>query len=61
MSLPEEVKWNVKFVGDYFALTMWLTASDEDQAIANATALLQDHYGWDMEMCANEIEAQPAD
>jgi hypothetical protein len=60
MSLPKEVLWNVKFVGDYFALTMSLTANDEDQAIANATARLQDYYGWDMEMCSNEIEAQPA-
>lgn len=61
MSLPKEVLWNVKFVGTYFALTICHTASDEEQAIERASALLEEHYGWDMELCADSSEAEPAD
>lgn len=61
MSRQESKIWNVQFVGDYFALTTCRSASSEEEAISKSTAFLQEHYGWDMELCANEIEAQPAD
>lgn len=47
---------NVQFVGDYFCLTITVPASSDEQAIANANAILQDHYGWDVEEVSNEIE-----
>lgn len=47
---------NVQFVGDYFCLTITVPASSDEQAIANANAIIQDHYGWDVEEVSNEIE-----
>lgn len=35
----------VRFVGDYFVLTTNVVASEDDQAIENATANLRDHHG----------------
>lgn len=48
----------VMFVGDYFVLTINVHASDDDQAIANADALLQDHYGWSVGEVSNEITVE---
>lgn len=61
MSLPESKMWNVQFVGTYFALTTCLSAFTEEKAISESIAFLQKHYGWDLELCADSIEATPAD
>jgi hypothetical protein len=55
---PVETIRTVKFVGDYFALYISVPASDDDQAIENANAQLQDHYGWDVGEVSNEIEVE---
>jgi hypothetical protein len=57
MSTVTETLWMVQFVGDYFTLTTQISASEEDQAIANATAQLEDRYGMDMGRDANEADA----
>jgi hypothetical protein len=57
MSTVTETQWQVRFVGDYFTLTTYISASEEDQAIANATAQLEDLYGMDMGRDAYEAEA----
>lgn len=54
--IPTETFRTVQFVGDYFCLTTTVPASDDEQAIANANAILVDHYGWDVEEASNEIE-----
>lgn len=54
----KETMWKVQFHGDYFSLSMHLSAETEDQAIDNAKALLQDHHGFDMDMEADSAEAE---
>jgi hypothetical protein len=54
-TVPVETMRKVIFVGDYFVLTTNVHASDDDQAIANADALLSDHYGWSVGEVSNEI------
>lgn len=56
--VPVETMRTVLFVGDYFALTITVHASDDDQAIANADALLSDHYGWSVGEVSNEITVE---
>ena len=53
--IPTETSRTVQFVGDYFCLTITVPASSDEQAIANANAILQDHYGWEVEEASNEI------
>ena len=55
---PVETIRTVKFVGDHFALYISVPASDDDQAIENANAQLQDYYGWDVGEVSNEIEVE---
>ena len=55
MSVVKESVWNVEFVGDYFQLISTVIADDEEQAVANATHLLQQHYGIDIDAITNEI------
>ena len=57
MTEVEETIWVVQFVGDYFSLTTQVSASEEEQAIANATAQLEQQYGMDMGRDANEADA----
>jgi hypothetical protein len=57
MTEVEETIWVVQFVGDYFSLTTQVSASEEEQAIANATAQLEQQYGMDMGRDANEVDA----
>lgn len=57
MSTKTDTVWTVQFVGDYFTMTTTVIAEEEDQAIANATAFLQDQHGMDMDFHANEAEA----
>jgi hypothetical protein len=57
MKAVTETTWTVQFVGNYFTLTTHVQAEEEDQAIANATAFLQDQHGMDMDFHANEAEA----
>lgn len=57
MSTVTETQWQVQFVGDYFTLTTTVIAEEEEQAIANATAQLEDRYGMDMGRDANEADA----
>ncbi len=56
--IPVETWRKVMFVGDYFVLTINVHASDDDQAIANANALLEDHYGWSVGEVSNEITVE---
>ena len=56
MSVVKESVWNVEFVGDYFQLISTVIADDEEQAVANAIHLLQQHYGIDIDAITNEIE-----
>ena len=55
MSTVKESVWNVEFTGDYFTLTSTVIADDEEQAVVNATHLLQQHYGLDIDAITNEI------
>lgn len=55
MSTDKEKIWNVEFTGDYFTLTSTVIADDEEQAVVNATHLLQEHYGLDIDEITNEI------
>ena len=54
-TVPVETWRKVIFVGDHFVLSVNVHASDDDQAIANADALLSDHYGWSVGEVSNEI------
>lgn len=53
--IPTETFRTVQFVGNYFCLTTSVSASSDEQAIANADALLGDYYGWDIADASNEI------
>ena len=55
MSTVKESVWNVEFTGDYFTLTSTVIADDEEEAVVNATHLLQQHYGLDIDAITNEI------
>ena len=57
-TIPVETMRQVTFIGDYFVLTINVRASDDDQAIANADALLSDHYGWSVGEVSNEINVE---
>lgn len=56
--IPTETLWKVTFIGDHFALTTHINASEEDQAIDNASANLEAFYGWDMTRLAYDAEAE---
>lgn len=56
--IPTETWWKVTFIGDHFTLTTNIHASDEDQAIANASANIEVFYGWDMTRTAHDAEAE---
>jgi hypothetical protein len=55
MSTVKESVWNVEFTGDYFTLTSTVIADNEEQAVVNATHLLEQHYGIDIVAISNEI------
>ena len=55
MSVATETTWTVQFVGDYFTLTSTVIADDDEHAVVNATHLLQQHYGLDIDAITNEI------
>jgi hypothetical protein len=55
MTSPTQSVWNVEFTGDYFALTSTVIADNEDEAVVNATHLLLEHYGMNMDAISNEI------
>jgi hypothetical protein len=59
--IPIETSRTVQFVGDYFCLTITVPASSDEQAIANANAILQDHYGWEMHEVSNEITVEDSE
>jgi hypothetical protein len=61
MTTVTETNWQVQFVGDYFTLTTYVDATDEEQAIASAEAFLNEEYGMDMWSQANEAEAVGVD
>jgi len=48
--------WNVQFAGDFFVTTTTVYAKDEEQAEAEAAKLLMEHYGWDMNATANDVQ-----
>jgi len=52
--------WTVEFAGDYFTLQTTVSAKEEEQAIAVATDLLKEHYGFDMESISNETNCYEA-
>lgn len=45
----------VLFVGDYFSLVTTVEGDSDDAAIAAASAMLLDYYGWDVAAVAHEI------
>ncbi len=47
--------WTVDFAGDFFTLQTTVVAKEEDEAIASAIELLDEHYGWDMNSISNDI------
>jgi hypothetical protein len=61
---------NVKFIGDYFVMTISVTVSvdaDEDlhsgeiqdRAVDLANEVLYDHYGWqDVDSVSNQVEVE---
>lgn len=57
MSKVNKILWNVEFVGDYFQLISTVIAKNEKQAVKVAMELLNEHYGFDMEDIANEINS----
>lgn len=58
--MKDEKTWNVQFVGDHFVTTTTVVAGDEDEAEREAVKLLSDHYGWDMDEIAFDVEAEEA-
>lgn len=40
--------YRVTFIGDYFTLTTYADADNEEQAIRDASALLVEHHGIDV-------------
>lgn len=55
---PVETIRTVKFVGDHFSLYINVPASEDDQAIENANAQLQDYYGWNVGDVSHEVEVK---
>jgi len=56
ISMPD---YNVQFVGKYMCLTTTVSSKDEESAVADATELIHEYYGWDLteaEMLDIEIE-----
>ncbi len=41
--------YNVTFVGEYMCLTTTIEATNEDTAIQEAMAHINEQYGWDLE------------
>ena len=48
----------VTFIGDYFSLTTYVFAYDEEQAERMAQELMLEQYGWQPEMYSNDIEVE---
>ena len=48
--------WNVTFVGDYAVVTATVEAHSENDAIALASDMLTDYYGWNLTRFATEAE-----
>ena len=48
----------VTYTGDYFVLRTHVSATDEEQAVEQADQLLMRHYGLDMKVLANDVEAE---
>lgn len=57
MSSPKESVFNVEFVGDYFVLTTTVIADSEEQAEENANRILMEHYGLNIAVISNDINA----
>lgn len=49
--------FSVEFVGDYFTLTTTVIADNEEEAEENANRLLMEHYGLDIAVISNDINA----
>lgn len=58
MTDKNEKTWHVQFVGDHFVTTTTVVAGGEDEAEREAVKLLSDHYGWDMDEIAFDVEAE---
>ena len=51
--------YNVQFVGVYMCMTTTVSSKDEESAVADATELINEYYGWDLteaEMLNVEVE-----
>lgn len=51
--------YNVQFVGVYMCMTTTVSSKDEESAVADATELINEYYGWDLtevEMLDVEVE-----
>ena len=48
----------VTFIGDYFSLTTYVFAYDEEQAERMAQELMLEQYGWQPDMYSNDIEIE---
>ena len=51
--------YNVQFVGVYMCMTTTVSSKNEESAVADATELINEYYGWDLtevEMLDVEVE-----
>lgn len=53
-----DLDFKVTFIGTYFVLSTTVQAYDEDEAIEVAQDLMKEHYGWQPDMWANDIEVE---
>ena len=56
----EDTMYAVRFTGDYFSMTVNINATNDDDAVALAAKLLEEHYGWDVAEVSNDIEVEEA-
>lgn len=40
--------YTVEFIGEYMSLTTTVSATNGDEAVANAQTLIYEYYGWDL-------------
>jgi hypothetical protein len=52
----EKLDYMVRFTGDCFTLVTYVEAIDEDEAEQLAGNLILEHYGFNVQECAIEIE-----
>lgn len=56
-------QYNVQFIGDYFSMNVFVQGveGDEETAMALASNIIKEHYGWDVEAVSNDVEVYEQD